>query len=155
MIRPPVPRVLEAGRLLAGSVLETGIKAYGAGAAVSVAVSDAETVGGKGRDALAAVPTLAEEYRQARYVVDHREEIRSAVDYLNQHAPPRSELEAAADQGSATLRGIETTYDEVLLARDAIDAFPPRPDRALGHLSDAWSAKPDLESIEHLAQLAG
>lgn len=128
-----------------------GIKAYGAGAAASVALSDAETVGGKSRDALAAVPNLSEEYRHAMYVVDHREEIRAAIDYLNQHTPPQSELQEAADKGSATLRGVETTYDEVLQAQDAL---PFSPLEALGHVRDAWDAKPDLESIEHLARLA-
>lgn len=149
--RPSLRRRLEVGRLLVGSLLEMGIKAYGAGAAASVALSDAETVGGKGRDALAAVPNLSEEYRHAKYVADHREEIRAAVDYLNQHTPPESELQEAADKGSATLRGIETTYDEVLRAQDAL---PFSPLEALGHVQDAWDAKPDLESIQHLARLA-
>jgi len=142
---------LEVGRLLSGSLLEMSIKAYGVGAAASVALSDAETVGGKSRDALAAVPSLAEEYRQAQYVVDHQEEIRAAVDYVNQNAPPQSELEEAAHRGSATLRDVETTYDEVSQAQDAL---PLSPIEALGHVRDAWGAKPDLESIQHLAGLA-
>src|SRR3712207_6163452 len=140
--RPSLRRRLEVGRLLIGSLLEMGIKAYGAGAAASVALSDTETVGGKSRDALAAVPNLSEEYRDATYALDHREEIRAAVDYLNQHTPPQSELQEAAERGSATLRGVETTYDEVLQAKDAL---PFSPLEALGHVRGAWEAKPDLE----------
>ena len=41
-----IRRRLELGRLLAGSLLETAIKAYGVGAVVAVALSDAETAGG-------------------------------------------------------------------------------------------------------------
>ena len=149
--RPSLRRRLEVGRLLLGSLLEMGIKAYGVGAAASVALSDAETVGGKSRDALAAVPSLSEEYRQAMYVVDHREEIGESIDYLNQHTPPQAELQEAADKGSATLRGVETTYDEVLQARNAL---PFDPLEALGHVRDAWDAKPDLESLENLARTA-
>ena len=107
---------------MVGSIVEFAIKAYGAGAAASVAISDAETLRGKADDALAAVPNLSEEYRDAQYVVEHREEIRSAIDYLNEHTPAQSEFEQAADEGSETLRGIETTYSEVLQAKDAVDA---------------------------------
>ena len=74
-----IRRRIELGRLLAGSLLETAIKAYGVGAVVAVALSDAETAGGKASDAVRAVPSLAEEWDQARYVVDHHEEIQAAV----------------------------------------------------------------------------
>ena len=87
--RPSLRRRLEVGRLMVGSLVEFAIKAYGAGAAASVAISDAETLRGKADDALAAVPNLSEEYRDAQYVVEHREEIRSAIDYLNAHTPRR------------------------------------------------------------------
>ncbi len=147
-------RRLEVGRLVVGSLVEIGIKAYGAGAAASVALSDAETVRGKAHDALAAVPTLAEEYRNAQYVVEHRKEIRSAIDYLNENTPPQSELEQSVDEGSETLRGIEATYDEVLRAKDSVDDLTPRPDEALDHLQNAWDAKPDLDSIRRLAEIA-
>jgi len=70
-----------------GSLFAFGIRAYGAAAAVSVALSDAETVGGKGYDALNAVPNLMERYHQATYVVDHREEIQNAIELVHQHAP--------------------------------------------------------------------
>ncbi|WP_210439619.1 hypothetical protein [Nocardioides xinjiangensis] len=150
-----IRRRLELGRLLVGSLLEVGIKAYGAGAALSVAVSDAETVGGKSEDALAAVPNLVERYRAAQYVVDHRQEIQAALDHVNQHTPPQEELEDAAERSSETLRGIDTTYSELLQAWDTLDRFPPRPDEALGHVRDAWGAKPDLDSIRDLAEAAG
>ncbi|HET7532062.1 MAG TPA: hypothetical protein VFJ83_02860 [Nocardioidaceae bacterium] len=70
--RPSLRRRLEVGRLMVGSLVEFAIKAYGAGAAASVAISDAETLRGKADDALAAVPNLSEEYRDAQYVVEHR-----------------------------------------------------------------------------------
>jgi hypothetical protein len=147
-------RRLEGGRLLIGSLLELGIKAYGAGAAASVALSDAETVGGKGQDALAAVPNLAERYRAAKYVADHRQELQAALDYVHQHTPPLAEFERAADRSSETLRGIETTYRELIQARAAFGEFPPRPDEALGHVRAAWGSKPDLDSIGDLAEAA-
>jgi hypothetical protein len=152
--RPSLRRRLEVGRLMVGSLVEFAIKAYGAGAAASVAISDAETLRGKADDALAAVPNLSEEYRDAQYVVEHREEIRSAIHYLNEHTPAQSELAQAADEGSETLRGIETTYSEVLQAKDSVDDFTPRPDEAFGHLKSAWEAKPDLDSIRQLAEIA-
>lgn len=147
-------RRLEVGRLLTGSVLELGIKAYGASAAVSVALSDAETVGGKSRDALAALPNQSERFRAATYVVDHRQEIQAALDYVHQHTPPQAQLEEAADRSSETLRGIETTYSELTQARDAFGEFPPRPDEALRHVRAAWGARPDLDSIGDLAGAA-
>ena len=139
---------------MVGSLVEFAIKAYGAGAAASVAISDAETLRGKAIDALAAVPNLSEEYRDAQYVVEHREEIRSAIDYLNEHTPAQSEFEQAAAEGSETLRGIETTYSEVLQAKDAVDDLTPSPVEAFGHLKSAWEAKPDLDSIRQLAEIA-
>lgn len=142
---------LELGRLLLGSLAELVIKAYGASAVAAVALSDAETVGGKARDAIAAVPTLAEEYRQARYVIDHREEIREAIDYVNANTPPQDELQASADASVATLRDIETAYDQ---GEQAIDALPFSPMEALGHAREAWGARPDLDSIRALADTA-
>jgi hypothetical protein len=82
---------------LAGALMVLGINAYGAGAAASVALSDAETVGGKSHDAVAAVPNLMERYRAAKYVADHRQEIEAALDYVNGHALPQAELEDAVD----------------------------------------------------------
>ncbi|MBC9733949.1 hypothetical protein [Nocardioides marmotae] len=149
--RTSLSRRLETSRLLLGSLLEAGIKAYGAGAALAVALSDAETVGGKGQDALSAVPSLMERYRAAEYVVDHRQEIQVALDYVNEQTPPQAELDAAITSSTATLSGIETTYSEVLEARDAL---PWNPRDAWGHVSDAWSAKPDLGSIADLAATA-
>src|SRR5690606_1408968 len=111
-----------------------------------------ETPGAKSYDALAAVPTLVDEYRDAKYVIDHREEIQGAIDYLDQHAPSQPELEEAVGEGTETLRGIETTYSEVGEARDAasdgsfLDAF--------GHVREAWGAKPDLDSIRELVGIA-
>ncbi|PKH37988.1 hypothetical protein SAMN05192575_1011078 [Nocardioides alpinus] len=165
---------LEVGRLLIGSVLELGIKAYGAGAAASVALSDAETVGGKAQDAVAAVPNLMERYRAAKYVVDHRQEIQSALDYVNGHTLPQAELEATLERSSVTLRDIQTTNDQVVAAKEAadealdvgVDLNPfngydgidgidiGKTQEAFGHVRAAWAAKPDLESIRDLADAA-
>jgi hypothetical protein len=156
---PPTLRErLEPGRFVLGSLAEVAIKAYGAGAAAAVALSDSETVGGKAKDAIAAVPSLAEEYRNATYVVDHQEEIRSALDYINENTPPREELEASADEATATLRDLETTYTELGEARDSLGlSWDPRdwdPRDTYGHLTAAWDARPDLDSIQRLADLA-
>ena len=147
-------RRLEIGRLVAGALVELGIKAYGAGAALAVALSDAETVGGKADDALAAVPSLVDEYHEAQYVVQHQAEIRAAIDYLDANTPDQAALQQAAGDGAETLHGIETTYDEVLAAKDALVQFPPAPGEAYDHLQNAWGAKPDLDSIGQLAALA-
>jgi hypothetical protein len=171
---PSLRRRLEVGRLLVGSVLELGIKAYGAGAAASVALSDAETVGGKGQDALAAVPNLMERYRAAKYVADHRQEIQDALDHVNANTPPQAELEAAVERSSETLRDIETTRDEVVAAKEAVDEATDidvdlnpfngydgfdgfdigKTREAFGHVRSAWEATPDLESLSDLADAA-
>lgn len=167
-------RRLEVGRLLLGSVLELGIKAYGAGAAASVALIDAETLGAKGQNALAAVPNLMERYRAAKYVADHREEIQYALDYVNANTLPRAELEETLDRTSVTLRDIETTRDEVDAAKEAADAVSDididvnpldgfdgfgefdlgKIEEAFGHVRSAWEAKPDLQSLSDLADTA-
>lgn len=152
-------RRLEVGRLIAGSFLEMSIKAYGAGAAVSVALSDAESVGGKSRDALAAVPNLMDRYRAAKYVADNRQEIQAALDYVNENTPPQAELEQAAAESSETLRDIETTSNEVDAAQqtiDDIDGFNVfgNTQEAFDHIRAAWGAKPDLAAIRELADRA-
>jgi hypothetical protein len=152
--RPSLRRRLEVGRLLVGALLVLGINAYGAGAAASVALSDAETVGGKSHDAVAAVPNLMERYRAAKYVADHRQEIQAALDYVNGHTLPQAELEDAVDRSSETLDGIQTTYNELSQIDDALTQFPPSPGKALGHASAAWEAKPDLSSVSDLADKA-
>ena len=154
-----IRRRLELGRLLLGSVLELFVKAYGVAAALAVALSDAETAGGKASDAVRAVPSLAEEWDQAQYVVDHREEIQAAVTYLNENTLPQEELQRTADESAATLDAIQTTYDEVAAARDVleIDGISGTFDNvrdAIGHVGDAYDARPDLDSLERLAGVA-
>lgn len=152
-------RRLEVGRLLRGSLAEMFIKAYGAAAAASVALSDAETVGGKAGDAVRAVPNLAERYEQAKYAVDHREQIQAAITYLNEHTLPQDELERTADESVETLSAIETTYEEVGEARSVleVDGIRGTYDNvrdAVGHVETAWNAKPDLEGIRQLSEVA-
>ena len=43
------------------------------------------------------------------------------------------------------------TYSKVLEAREAL---PWRPDEELGHVGEAWDARPDLDSLHHLADVA-
>jgi hypothetical protein len=158
--RPPLyRRPEEIGRRLTGSLFEWGIKAYGTAAAVSVALSDSETVGGKLYDALAAVPNLMERYRQAKYVYVHAEEIQAALDYVHQHAPDARQIEAAAQKTYAALDGVRTMFGEVTLAREALANLSL--DNVLGsfaqmseHFGRAWTAMPDVDSISHLAAVA-
>ncbi|MBC2932408.1 hypothetical protein [Nocardioides sp. zg-1228] len=157
--RPPLWRGLEIGRLLRGSLVEMFIKAYGAGAALSVALSDAETVAGKAGDAVRAVPNLAERYEQASYAVDHREEIQSAIAYLNDHTVSQDELERTADDSVETLGAIESTYEQLGEARSVleIDGIRGTYDNvrsAVEHVDNAWDAKPDLEAVRQLSEVA-
>lgn len=150
---------MEPGRLVVGALVEIAIKAYGAGAATAVALSDAETIGGKAEDAVKAVPTLVDQYHQAQYVVDHREQIQSAITYLDEHTLPQDELERSADESVETLGAIETTYTELEGAKESLelDGFRGTIANAgdlVDHVNDAWDAMPDLDSIRHLADVA-
>ena len=152
-------RRLEPGRLLLGSALEMLVKAYGAGAALSVALSDSETVGGKAGDAIRAVPNLADKYHEATYVIEHREQIQAAITYLNEHTLPQDELQRTADESLRTLGSIQTTYDEVGRARDVLqlDGIGGTFDNvreAIGHVANAYDARPDLDSLRQLAEVA-
>ncbi|MCF6378058.1 hypothetical protein L2K70_10610 [Nocardioides KLBMP 9356] len=154
-----IRRRIEPGRLVLGSALELFIRAYGAAAALSVALSDSETTGGKLGDAVRAVPNLADKYHEARYVMDHREEIQAAVTYLNEHTLPQDELQRTADESLRTLGSIETTYDEVGAARDVLqlDGISGTLDNvreAIGHIGSAYDARPDLDSLRRLAEVA-
>lgn len=152
-------RRLEPGRLLLGSALEMLVKAYGAGAALSVALSDSETVGGKAGDAIRAVPNLADKYHEATYVIEHREQIQAAITYLNEHTLPQDELQRTADESVRTLGSIQTTYDELGRARDVLqlDGISGTFDNvreAIGHVANAYDARPDLDSLRQLAGVA-
>ena len=146
----------EIGRRLLGSGLELGFKAYGTAAVASVALSDAETVAGKGHDAVNAVPNLVERYREARYLVDHREQIQGVLDYVHEHAPAPDQLDAAARHSSQTLERLTTTYDELGRAWASLTGIRPTNvvenlPRAKEHFDTAWAARPDLDSIGRLA----
>ena len=154
-----IRRRVELGRLFLGSVLEWLVKAYGAGAALSVALSDSETTRGKVGDAVRAVPNLADKLNEAQYVIAHRDEIQAAVTYLNENTLPQDELQQTADESMRTLESIETTYDEVGAARDVleIDGISGTLDNvreAIGHVGNAYDARPDLASLRQLAEVA-
>ncbi|GGD11785.1 hypothetical protein [Nocardioides daphniae] len=148
----PLHRRLEVGRLVVGAAADMTIRAYGAAAALSVVVSDAETVSGKSGDAVAAVPHLLDRYHQAQYVIDHRQEIQAAIDYVDQHTPPQAELQARVEEAGDTLRDIEATSDAVARARDAAERLDVR--EAFGQVREAWQVRPDRESIQQLAEAA-
>ena len=157
--QPLYRRPKEIRRRVFFSLLEWGLKAYAAAAALSVALSDAETVRGKGFDALNAIPNLVERYRQAKYVVEHRKQVQAALDYAHEHAPDPRQLETAVQKSSETLDRIRTTYSEVTQAKDAFVSIRPtnileRLPRVKEHVETAWAAKPSLDSIEHLSERA-
>ncbi|KQZ89784.1 hypothetical protein ASD62_11195 [Phycicoccus sp. Root563] len=156
---PLYRRPAELGRRAVGVVAEFGIKAYGAAAALSAALSDSETAGGKAYDAVHAVPNLRQRWDEAQYVVDHREQIQTTLDYVNANAPDASQLETAARASSETLGQITTTYGEVNQAWDSVKSIRPTNvldtlPAAKDHLQAAWSQKPGLDSIQQLADKA-
>lgn len=160
--RPPTRRRREFGRRVVGVVAGVVIAAYGAGAAMSVAVSDEDTVAGKGGDALAAVSVLKDRYEAAKYVAEHRQEIQAALDYVDENTPPQDELEAAAATSSQTLSKISTTFKEVGKARDAVGDIrccdprkvPGQLARASGHAKKAFDERPSAESLRELSDRA-
>ena len=160
---PLYRRPEEIGRRIAGSLLELGFKAYGTAAAVSVALSDGETLGEKLYDAVAAVPNLMERFRQAKYVIDHAEEMQAALEYVHRHAPDARQLEAAVQKSHAALDGARMMFSEVSQAKEALahlswtsslTSILDNSRQAFEHLGRAWEAMPDLESITHLAAVA-
>lgn len=161
--RPPLyRRPKEIGRRVIGLMLGLVIMAYGTAAATSVALSDAEKVGDKSYDALNPVPNLTERYRQTKYVVDHREDIQKALDDVQQYAPDPRQLETAAQKSSETLDRITATSSEVTQAREALANISPfnlresfeQASQAKEHFDRAWAGKPNLDSIDRLADVA-
>jgi len=153
--RPLYRRPEEVGRRVLGAVVAFVLKAYGAAAALSVALSSSETVGGKAYDAVHAVPNLTERYHQATYVVEHRQQVQATLDYARDHAPDPQQLDAAVQRSSATVDRISTTYDEVTAARDALLGIRPTNildtvPQVKGHVQAAWAGRPSLESIKEL-----
>lgn len=148
----PYSRRLDISLLVTGALLSFLATAYGAGAALAVLLADAETPRQKAEAAIAAVPTLIDEWRDLQFVVDNREEIRDAVDYLEQNTPPRAQLEQQAADGAETLRDIEETYAEAAAALDA--AGDLRIFDAVDSARAALSSRPDLDELSRLADTA-
>jgi hypothetical protein len=153
--RPLYRRPEELGRRILGAVIAFVLKAYGAAAALSVALSSSEPVGGKAYDAVHAVPNLTERISQARYVVAHREQVQATLDYARDNAPDPQELEAAVRRSSETAERISTTYDEVGAAKDALLGIRPTNifdtvPQVTQHVQAAWSGRPSLEAIKEL-----
>ena len=156
---PLYRRPEELARRVLGVLLEFALQAYGAAAALSVALSSSESVGGKAYDAVHALPNLMERYRQASYVVEHREQVQATLDYARDHAPDPQQLDAAVQRSSETVGRISTTFDEVTAAKDALLGI--RPTNVLQsvpqvkeHVQTAWAGRPSLESIKELQDQA-
>jgi hypothetical protein len=153
--RPLYRRPEELGRRILGAVIAFVLQAYGAAAALSVALSSSETVGGKAYDAVHAVPNLTERISQARYVVAHREQVQATLDYARDNAPDPQELDEAVRRSSETAERISTTYDEVGAAKDALLGIRPTNifdtvPQVKQHVQAAWSGRPSLEAIHEL-----
>lgn len=159
-VRPPTRRWREIGRRVVGFLGAVAITAYGAAAAVSVALSDEETVAGKSSDGLAAVSVLKDRYEAAKYVAEHRQQIQDALDYVNQNTPPPDDLERAAAQTSETLNSIGKTVAEVREAREALsDISGPRSlvreaPEVFKNVLEAFDERPSLDSLDELGARA-
>jgi len=158
----PVPlwrRPEELLRWATGVVGVFVVRAYGVAGAISAALSDGETFWQKAKDAILVVPNLTERYDQAHYLIEHRAQIQSALDYVHDHAPDGDQLESAAQQSAQTLDRLSTTYEEVQRAQESLRATGPTnfwqtlPD-VKDHVSAAWDSWPDLDSIERLRDVA-
>ncbi|KRE42776.1 hypothetical protein [Knoellia sp. Soil729] len=156
---PLYRRPEELARRVLGALLEFALKAYGAAAALSVALSSSESVGGKVHDAVHAVPNLLLRYQQASYVVEHREQVQATLDYARDHAPDPQQLDSAVQRSSETVGRISTTFDEVTAARDALLGI--RPTNVLQtvpqikeHVQTAWAGRPSLQAIQDLEDQA-
>ena len=108
-----------------GAVIAFALKAYGAAAALSVALSNSQTAGGKAYDAVHAVPNLTERYHRAQYVVAHRKQVQATLDHARDHAPDPQQLDAAVQRSSETVQRVSTTYEEVTAAKDALLGIRP------------------------------
>lgn len=153
--QPLYRRPEELGRRVLGAVVAFALKAYGAAAALSVALSNSETAGGKAYDAVHAVPNLIQRYHQAQYVVEHREQVQATLDYARDHAPDPQQLDVAVQRSSETVERISTTYGEVLAAKDAFLGIRPNNflqavPQVKEHVQSAWAGRPSLESIKQL-----
>ena len=137
--------------MLAGAALEIFFKAWGAAAAVAVSFSDARTWAGKMWEGIAAVPTLTEEYQRTQYVVEHRKQIETAIDYLNTQTPSQTAMEASIEHSTETLAKLETFDQRVAEAAD-LDFLQFW--RNFGDFRHAWEAIPERESLRHLVDLA-
>lgn len=149
----------ELGRRLVAFAVAVFFRAYGAAAAVGIALSTSDSVAGKAQDGLAPWRVLVDRYEEARYAVEHREQIRAAVDYARDNAPDAQQLDAAVRQSAETIDRIRTTYTEVDRARETFGSIRPTnlfdtvPE--LGrHVQAAWEGRPSLESVERLSARA-
>lgn len=113
----------------------------------------------EGQGWVAGHPNLAERYDQADYLIEHRGQIKSAVDYLHNHAPGSDQLASAAQQSARTLERLSTSYDrsdpsaESLTATGPTNFWQTLPE-VKDHISAAWTAWPDLDSIERLRKVS-
>ena len=152
---PLYRRPEELARRVLGAVLQFVLAAYGTAAALSVALSSSDTVGGKASDAVRAVPNLSERYEQARYVAEHREQIQSTLDYARDNAPDPQQLDAAVQRSTETVRQVSTTFEQVTQARDTLLGIRPTNifesvPQVTQHVQAAWAGRPSLQSIEDL-----
>ncbi|MFW5471624.1 hypothetical protein ACOCJ4_16440 [Knoellia sp. CPCC 206435] len=151
--RPLYRRPGELRRRVIFFLLAFAAGAYGAAAAVSAALSDAETVRGKCFDALNVVPNLRQRFEHAKYLVDHREQFQDALDTAHDQAPDLEKLDMAARKSSETLDRIDTTTSEVTQAWDVVagtknplESIP----RAYNHVKRAWEVRPSVEAMQDL-----
>ena len=79
--------------------------------------------------------------------------------YLHNHAPSSDQLASAAQQSARTLERLSTSYDEVTQAQESLTATGPTNfwqtlPEVKDHISAAWTAWPDLDSIERLRKVS-
>ncbi|CAN7243218.1 hypothetical protein [Knoellia sp. LjRoot47] len=152
---PLYRRPEELARRVLGAVVAFVLKAYGAAAALSVALSNSETLGGKAYDAVHAVPNLTERWHQAKYVVEHREQVQTTLDYARDHAPDPQQLDAAVQRSVETAHRVSATFDEVTAAKDAFlgiraNNVLEKVPQVKEHVQAAWAGRPDLDSLKEL-----
>ena len=138
-------RPSELGRRLAGHLLEYTMTAAAATSATAVVIDNGETLSGKLQDALV-VPDLLATARQTKYLLEHKEEIESAMNYLQNNAPSPDEFRQLSERAKHAASNLETLVSHIDAIGANLSLSDMHPFIAYEHADAAAKMLPDVSS---------
>lgn len=149
------------GRLAAGTLLEYLIKGWGLSGAVNVIIGGGETFAQKTYEAASGIPGIIVNAKRLWYALQHQEEIRRALSYMQEHLPSVEQARDLGARSQVVYNRLSQVIANIQLGLDRlsqVSVLEPRATfdhaaQAQTHFTNAYRLAPDVPEVKEMLEV--